>query len=157
MPPPSLTLQILTRHFSSWLTVNSLNHLPNLKDLRFKSCPLVDSITGVLLLFKAPFGSVNGALSVSAVRTQVIARVKTLQVFSLFAIAFFFVVCTTASLHQCALKIHRKNGMRLLSLSLYTHSSSSSSPLALVVVHLLLLTQLTRLGFSAFPLRIALM
>ena len=75
----------------------------------------------------------------------------------LFSLQFLFVVCTTASLHQCALKIHRKNGMRLLSLSLYTHSSSSSSPLALVVVHLLLLTQLTRLGFSAFPLRIALM
>ena len=30
----------------SWLTVNSLNHLPSLKDLRFKSCPLLDSITG---------------------------------------------------------------------------------------------------------------
>lgn len=46
---------------SSWLTVNSLNNLPSLKDLRFKSCPLVESIT------------------VSDVRTQVIARIKSLQ------------------------------------------------------------------------------
>ena len=69
-----------------------------------------------------------------------------------FSFAFFF--CFVHH-RQCAEKNSQKERYAL-TLSLSLHPLDLLLALVLVVVHLLL-TQLTRLGFSAFPLRIALM
>ena len=78
---PSITSQVLTCLCCSWMTINTLNKLPSLKDLRFKACPLVESITSTCLCNPLNL-TVNSPVSsaVSESRTQVIARVKSLQV-----------------------------------------------------------------------------